>query len=189
MKKTHWTAASMFFLTSGRTGGSRLENSMSHISFHLPPSYPFTKSIPNSNFYSTNFGSKNLSRYFGVPESRNLQELCTVAFEPNPQHTDHLKNLAANYSTCGIRFGHFSGSPSPFFTEWWRSLRLGSATRTQLATLPPTWPSWRWTSRTAWLPGELGRQAGPHLCLQALLHLYCVTIIIWQVSAHWTEPG
>merc|ERR1712088_922203 len=52
-------------------------------------------------------------KYFGVPESRNLQELCTVAFEPNPQHTDHLKNLAANYSTCGIRFGHFSGSPSP----------------------------------------------------------------------------
>merc|ERR1712106_852901 len=42
-------------------------------------------------------------RYFGAPETRNLQELCTVAFEPNPQHTDHLKSLAANYSTCGIR--------------------------------------------------------------------------------------
>jgi len=47
-------------------------------------------------------------KYFGVPESRNLQELCTVAFEPNPQHTDHLKNLAANYSTCGIRVVAFT---------------------------------------------------------------------------------
>jgi len=42
-------------------------------------------------------------KYFGAPETRNLQELCTVAFEPNPQHTNHLKSLAANYSTCGIR--------------------------------------------------------------------------------------
>ena len=29
--------------------------------------------------------------------------MCTVAFEPNPQHTQHLQSLAANYSTCGIR--------------------------------------------------------------------------------------
>jgi len=42
-------------------------------------------------------------KYFGPPEQRNLQELCTVAFEPNPAHSNHLKSLAANYSTCGIR--------------------------------------------------------------------------------------
>jgi len=42
-------------------------------------------------------------RYFGAPGQRSLQELCTVAFEPNPAHADHLKALAANYSTCGIR--------------------------------------------------------------------------------------
>ena len=26
-----------------------------------------------------------------------------MAFEPNPAHSNHLKSLAANYSTCGIR--------------------------------------------------------------------------------------
>jgi len=47
-------------------------------------------------------------KYFGAPETRNLQELCTVAFEPNPQHTEHLQSLAANYSTCGIRVVAFT---------------------------------------------------------------------------------
>jgi len=47
-------------------------------------------------------------KYFGAPETRNLQELCTVAFEPNPQHTEHLESLAANFSTCGIRVVAFT---------------------------------------------------------------------------------
>ena len=189
MKKTHWTAASMFFLTSGRTGGSRLENSTSHISFHLPPSYPFTKSIPNSNFYSTN------KKSFQVLWRSRESELAGVVYgglwAKPPAHRSPEKprrQLLHVWNQVWTLFW-MTQWPSSFFTEWWRSLRLGSATRTQLATLPPTWPSWRWTSRTAWLQGELGCQAGPHLCLQALLHLYCVTIIIWQVSAHWTEPG
>merc|ERR1719483_520719 len=42
-------------------------------------------------------------KFFGKPEDRNLQEICSVSFEPNSKHTAHLKNLAASYSTCGIK--------------------------------------------------------------------------------------
>ena len=42
-------------------------------------------------------------RYFGVPEERKLQEICSVAFEPNPKHAQHLLDLAASYQTCGIK--------------------------------------------------------------------------------------
>ena len=42
-------------------------------------------------------------RYFGVPEERKLQEICSVAFEPNPKHAQHLLDLAASYKTCGVK--------------------------------------------------------------------------------------
>ena len=42
-------------------------------------------------------------RYFGHPDTRNNQQICSVGFEPNPAHTAHLQAVAANYSTCGIR--------------------------------------------------------------------------------------
>jgi len=42
-------------------------------------------------------------RYFGLPQDRNNQQICSVAFEPNPKHAEHLKELAANYATCGIK--------------------------------------------------------------------------------------
>jgi len=42
-------------------------------------------------------------KFFGKPEDRNLQEICSVSFEPNSKHAAHLKNLAASYSTCGIK--------------------------------------------------------------------------------------
>jgi len=42
-------------------------------------------------------------RYFGVPEERKLQEICSAAFEPNPKHAQHLLDLAASYKTCGVK--------------------------------------------------------------------------------------
>ena len=41
-------------------------------------------------------------KYFGKPEDRNLQEICSVSFEPNSQHAAHLRKLSESYSTCGI---------------------------------------------------------------------------------------
>lgn len=42
-------------------------------------------------------------RYFGPPEERKLQEICSVSVEPNPLHAQHLIDLAASYATCGVR--------------------------------------------------------------------------------------
>jgi len=42
-------------------------------------------------------------RYFGIPKDRNLREICSVSFEPNPKHTAKLKNLSEAYATCGIK--------------------------------------------------------------------------------------
>merc|ERR1712180_450038 len=42
-------------------------------------------------------------RYFGPPEERKLQEICSVSVEPNPKHADHLIQLADSYATCGIK--------------------------------------------------------------------------------------
>jgi len=42
-------------------------------------------------------------RYFGKPEDRNLQEICSVSFEPNKKHMKTLKELSEAYSTCGIK--------------------------------------------------------------------------------------
>ena len=42
-------------------------------------------------------------RYFGPVEERKLQEICSVAFEPNSRHAQHLRDLAASYATCGIK--------------------------------------------------------------------------------------
>jgi len=42
-------------------------------------------------------------KYFGKPEDRNLQEICSVSFEPNSKHAPHLKELAESYATCGIK--------------------------------------------------------------------------------------
>merc|ERR1712168_571165 len=43
------------------------------------------------------------TKYFGEPEDRKNQEICSVAFEPNPKHAEHLQGLAESYSTCGIK--------------------------------------------------------------------------------------
>lgn len=42
-------------------------------------------------------------RYFGIPEERKLQEICSVSVEPNPKHAQHLIDLASSYSSCGIK--------------------------------------------------------------------------------------
>jgi len=42
-------------------------------------------------------------KFFGKPENRKLQEICSVAFEPNPKHAEHLNILASSYATCGIK--------------------------------------------------------------------------------------
>jgi len=42
-------------------------------------------------------------KYFGSPEDRKLQEICSVAFEPNPKHAEHLLELARSYATCGVK--------------------------------------------------------------------------------------
>eukprot|EP00092_Neocalanus_flemingeri_P019654 GFUD01021286.1.p1 GENE.GFUD01021286.1~~GFUD01021286.1.p1 ORF type:complete len:405 (+),score=120.99 GFUD01021286.1:93-1307(+) len=42
-------------------------------------------------------------RFFGKPEDRNLQEICSVSFEPNSKHSAHLKKLSESYATCGIK--------------------------------------------------------------------------------------
>eukprot|EP00090_Calanus_glacialis_P046705 TRINITY_DN9293_c0_g1_i3.p1 TRINITY_DN9293_c0_g1~~TRINITY_DN9293_c0_g1_i3.p1 ORF type:complete len:408 (+),score=106.02 TRINITY_DN9293_c0_g1_i3:68-1291(+) len=42
-------------------------------------------------------------RFFGKPEDRNLQEICSVSFEPNSKHASHLKTLSVAYATCGIK--------------------------------------------------------------------------------------
>lgn len=43
------------------------------------------------------------TRHFGRPEQRVLAEICSVSFEPNSRHSEHLRQLAASYATCGIR--------------------------------------------------------------------------------------
>merc|ERR1712083_1050663 len=43
------------------------------------------------------------TKYFGEPEDRKNQEICSVAFEPNPKHAEHLQGLAESYATCGIK--------------------------------------------------------------------------------------
>jgi len=43
------------------------------------------------------------TKYFGEPEDRKNQEICSVAFEPNPKHAEHLLGLAESYATCGIK--------------------------------------------------------------------------------------
>lgn len=42
-------------------------------------------------------------RFFGKPENRNLQEICSVSFEPSSKHAASLQSLAEAYATCGIR--------------------------------------------------------------------------------------
>jgi len=42
-------------------------------------------------------------KFFGPPEERNLQEICSVSVEPNSKHAAHLKKLSESYSTCGIK--------------------------------------------------------------------------------------
>jgi len=42
-------------------------------------------------------------RFFGKPKERNLREICSVLFEPNTKHTEHLQNLVEAYATCGIK--------------------------------------------------------------------------------------
>jgi len=42
-------------------------------------------------------------RFFGPPEDRNLQEICSVSVEPNSKHAAHLKKLSEAYATCGIK--------------------------------------------------------------------------------------
>merc|ERR1719186_354109 len=42
-------------------------------------------------------------RFFGKPEERNLQEICSVSFEPNSKHAKHLTELSESYATCGIK--------------------------------------------------------------------------------------
>jgi len=41
-------------------------------------------------------------RFFGKPDNRKLQEICSVAFEPNPKHAEHLHSLSEAYASCGI---------------------------------------------------------------------------------------
>ena len=38
-------------------------------------------------------------KYFGKPEERNLQEICSVSFEPNSKHADHLRQMSDRKST------------------------------------------------------------------------------------------
>jgi len=42
-------------------------------------------------------------KFFGKPEERNLQEICSVSFEPNSKHASHLRTLSESYATCGIK--------------------------------------------------------------------------------------
>ena len=42
-------------------------------------------------------------KYFGKPEDRNLQEVCSVSFEPNSKHAAHLRAMSEGYSSCGIK--------------------------------------------------------------------------------------
>jgi len=42
-------------------------------------------------------------KFFGKPEERKLQEICSVMFEPNTKHAKHLQELVDSYATCGIR--------------------------------------------------------------------------------------
>lgn len=41
-------------------------------------------------------------RFFGKPDDRNLQEICSVSIEPNSKHASHLKKMSEAYATCGI---------------------------------------------------------------------------------------
>ena len=41
-------------------------------------------------------------RFFGKPEDRRLQEICSVSFEPNSKHAAHLRQLSESYASCGI---------------------------------------------------------------------------------------
>merc|ERR1719347_2266967 len=42
-------------------------------------------------------------RFFGKPEQRNLQQICSVSFEPSSKHAASLQSLAEAYASCGIR--------------------------------------------------------------------------------------
>ena len=42
-------------------------------------------------------------KYFGPPSQRTQNNgiLCVVGFEPNPKHSENLKNLEKTYEKCG----------------------------------------------------------------------------------------
>jgi len=42
-------------------------------------------------------------KFFGKPEERTLQEICSVLFEPNTKHAAHLQELVDAYASCGIK--------------------------------------------------------------------------------------
>lgn len=43
------------------------------------------------------------NKYFGEAEYRDPTDICTVGFEPNPAHEQHLKEMEEAYATCGIK--------------------------------------------------------------------------------------
>jgi len=43
------------------------------------------------------------NRYFGDAGDRTPSDICSVGFEPNPNHEKHLKAMAEAYASCGIK--------------------------------------------------------------------------------------
>jgi len=43
------------------------------------------------------------NKFFGEAEFRDAADICTVGFEPNPAHEEHLKQMEDAYATCGIK--------------------------------------------------------------------------------------
>lgn len=43
------------------------------------------------------------NRYFGDAGDRTPSDICSVGFEPNPKHEEHLKAMAEAYSSCGVK--------------------------------------------------------------------------------------
>jgi len=50
------------------------------------------------------------NRYFGHAGERIASDICSVGFEPNPKHEEHLKSMAEAYAACGIKVLMFTNT-------------------------------------------------------------------------------
>ena len=77
---------------------------MSRISSLLPRSCHFTQNtLASLKTGRTRWDLKTIKTDSGNVSIFFSQEICSVAFEPNPKHAEHLLGLAESYATCGIK--------------------------------------------------------------------------------------